>query len=75
MLDPRGDDVSPPVLLGLRQGAAPDGQVVALAAAAREDDLVGPTVQDLGNTISRIVERASRPTADAVHARRVAPIR
>ena len=64
----------PAALLRQRHCAALDGQVVTLAAAAGEDDLVGAAVQHLGGAIPGTVERAPSATTDGVDARRIAPV-
>ena len=64
----------PAALLGLGQPGPAQRQVVALAATAGEDDLVGAAIQDLGDPIAGIVQRAPRAPPDPVHTGRIAPI-
>jgi hypothetical protein len=63
MLDGRGDQV--PSAPQRTEGGAPDRQVVALAAAAGKNDVVGTRAQDFA-TVWRAASRAlraSRPSA------------
>ena len=71
VLDLRGDDVVAVGAAGERH--ALDRQVVALGAAAGEQDLARAAVEDLGDGVARFVERAARNAAVAIQARRVAP--
>src|SRR5712692_7287993 len=64
----------PAVQLRLRERAAQECQVVALAAAARKDDLVGAAIQQLGDAVAGIVQGASGATADAVDTGWITPV-
>ena len=71
MLDLRGDDVVAVGSPGERH--ALDRQVVALGAAAGEQDLARAAVEHLGDRVARLVQRSAGDAAMAVQARRVAP--
>ena len=73
------DDVEDGMVLdrGAHRDAAPAGDgsgdrhVVALGAAAGEDDLVGPATDDVSDDVARFVDRLARATREPVRARRV----
>ena len=66
MLYRRGDDV----IVRLHQ--AKQRQVVAFGAAAGENDLRGTAVQQLGNLLTRVLDRGARLLSLLVDGRRVA---
>ena len=72
VLDPRGDD--PVDTVGRGPGGALDGKVVALAAAASEDNLRRASPTDLSHDLAGLFERRLGRPAGGVAARRIAGV-
>ena len=71
MLDGAGDEVAAAPLGG--EGGAADRRIVALAAAAREDDVLRTGAEDVGDVAAGGVEHLTRFAALVVDAGRVTP--
>src|SRR5204863_3277223 len=70
MFDRTGDNVAP--FSAKVAGRSEDRQVIAFSSATRENDLARLAFPDLRHPFSRIIQERPRPSADVMHARRIA---